>query len=75
MLERKNIIVRPSPVLNCANVALNFGNMFIIGDDIELYLEVGNVTLERLELAVAKDEFHLEATSAVETHNGGDVLY
>ena len=75
MLEREHIVYGPGAVFNCVDVAFNFSDMFVIRHDVELYLQVSDVTTERLELAVTKNNLNLESASMIKSNDGGDVFH
>ena len=74
MFERKNIVDRSSTFFDGTLVPLDCGNMFIVGYDVELHMEIRYITAEGLKLPIAKDKRNLESTSLVQSNNVDDVL-
>ena len=58
-----------STFLDGALIALDSRNMFIVGRNVKLYVQIGNIITKRLKLAITKDECNLESSSFVQANN------
>ena len=55
MLERKDIVIGSYPILGSAIESFNFWYMFVPRCDVEVSVEVGNVSAYEFKLVIHKD--------------------
>jgi len=65
LLKGERVVCAPGALLDGADVALRFGNVFITGHDVEGDAEGSSIATEGLKLSVKHDVGELESTSEV----------
>ena len=74
MLEWEDVVIAPYSFLDGTIESFDFGNMLVSSSDVELCMEVGNISAQLFELIVSEDDGDSKAASDICANNSSKVL-